>query len=85
MTVCIIVVTVAAVVSVFLHTETDQIARKTPNFLVSNWEFFGGNWEKKGYFGLGMGAEYRTLVIGRKGPGYCEGVFWDCRWVNFDK
>ena len=24
-------------------------------FLASNWEFLFGNWEKGGYFGLGMG------------------------------
>ena len=34
-------IVVMAFVSVFLHSETDQIARKTPNFLASNWEFLG--------------------------------------------
>ena len=33
--------------SVFLHTETDQNALKTPNFLASNWEFFWGKLGKK--------------------------------------
>ena len=71
-----IVVIAAVVVSVFLHTETDQIARKTPNFLASNWEFLGGNWEKRRLFWIGNGAEYRTLVIGRKGPAYvCETMY----------
>ena len=64
-----IVVIAMAILSVFLHTETDQVARKIPNFLTSNWEFLGGNWEKRKIFWIGNGAEYRTLVIGRKGPG----------------
>ena len=34
---------------------TYQNGRKTTSFLASNWDFFGGNWEKGGYFGLGMG------------------------------
>ena len=42
-----IVVIAADVVSVFLQTETDQIARKTPNFLASIWEFFWGKLGKK--------------------------------------
>ena len=42
-----IVVIAGAIVTVFLHTETDQIAGKAPIFLASNWEFFGGNWGKK--------------------------------------
>ena len=58
-----IVVIAMAVVSVFLHTETDRNRRKT-----TNWEFFFENWEKRRLFWIGNGAEYRTLVIGRKGP-----------------
>ena len=58
-----IVVIAMAVVSVFLHTETDRNTLKT-----TNWEFFFENWEKRRIFWIGNGAEYQILVIGRKGP-----------------
>ena len=32
-------------------------------FLASDWEFFWGNWEKKGIFWIGNGAYNRPLLI----------------------
>ena len=45
---------------------------KNSKFFSFKLNFFGegggGYWEKRRIFWIGNGAEYRTLVIGRKGP-----------------
>ena len=63
-----IVVIAAAVVSVFLHTETDQIAGKNAKFLASNWEFLGGNWEKRRIFWIGNGGRISDTGDREKRP-----------------
>ena len=54
-----IVVIATAVVSNFLHTETDRNTRKNNIFLASNWEFILKIGIKGGYFGLGTGLNIR--------------------------
>ena len=39
------------------------------------------NWFSLSIFGIPLLIFFK---LGIK-SGYCEGVFWDCRWVNFDK
>ena len=50
------------------------MCKKRQFFIASNWEFFGGYWGKRRIFWIGNGAEYRSLVIGRKGPLRCHCV-----------
>ena len=54
-----------AIVSVFLHTETDRNTRKT-------WEFIFENWEKGGYFGLGTGPNIGPWCYGEKALERCS-------------
>ena len=64
MTVCNIAVIATTIASVFLLTENDNYIC----FKLGFFPCFGGNWEKRRVFWIGNGAEYQTLVIGKKGP-----------------
>ena len=57
-----------AVVSVFLHTETDQNTRKTTFFYIQIGNLFLKIGKKEDILDWERGPEYQTLVIGRKGP-----------------
>ena len=43
------------------------------------------DWRKKFVFTLYLWHSFTNFLQTWYERRYCEGVFWDCRWVNFDK